>query len=323
MKNVSKLALFVAAGMASAGVHAASFEVDDNTTLSLDGEVKLEAKDTEKVNGTSDLSTKAGSEFVLAGERDLGNGFGAYIETTIEYETLDDSDSATEGSSVIGFTGNFGEIQIGQSDNVFEDVVTDATDMFEEADLPKASDSAEDNMFTYYSPDFDGLSYSLQARVTDDSVEDSNSTEVSLIGALEYDLGNVTLGAAYDNRGSKDSDSGTSSFKSEDPLYGLSAVIDISDAIEVAAKYAKQSNASGNDKDFTAVAVAFDYGSGELYGGIGTESPDTGDSITQIGVGVDYDIADDFKVYAEYADEDGQDAADADSIMEVGLELAY
>ncbi len=320
MKNVSKLALFVAAGMMTTGAQAASFEVDENTTLSLGGEVKVLANDTETVAGDSTFDTKGGAEFVIGAERDLGNGVMGYVETVVEYDTLaadDAGDELVSGQSVIGFTGDFGEIQIGESDNVFEDVITDATDPFEEVGMPKASDSAETDMFTYYSPDFNGFSYRLQARVEDEGSSASSSTEISLIAAAELDLGNVTLGAAYDDRGSKNgADSG---FQSEDPIYGLSAVIDISDAIEVGLKYAQESNISGNDSDFTALTVNYDYGAGNLYGGIGNESPETGDDVTKTAVGVDFGLADDFKVYAEYSNEDGSDNADTDRIMEAGF----
>ena len=327
MKNVSKLALFVAAGMMTAGAQAASFDVDESTTLSIGGEVKIKANDTETAVGDSTFDTDGGAEFVIGAERALGNGLSAYVETVVEYDTLAEDEAKDElvnGQSVIGFTGNFGEIQIGESDNIFEDVITDATDPFEEVGMPKASDSSETDMFTYYSPDFGGFSYRLQTRIADESNTGTNSTEISLIAAAEYDLGNVTLGAAYDDRGSKNA--AETGFQSEDPIYGVSAVIEISDALEAGLKYAKESNVSGNDSDFTALTLNYDYGAGNIYGGIGSESPDTGADVTKTAVGVDFGIADDFKVYAEYSNEDGaldSDDVSIDRIMEVGFEFAY
>ncbi|MDR9433746.1 MAG: porin [Spiribacter sp.] len=326
MKNVSKLALFVAAGMVSAGVQAASFDVDENTTLSIEGEVKIFANETETVAGDDTFDTDGGSEFVIAAERNLGNGFTGYVETVVEYDTLaedDDNEELTSGQSVVGFTGDFGEIQIGESDNIFEDVITDATDPFEEVGMPKASDTSETDMFTYYSPSFNGLSYGLQVRVLDEGSNDSDSTQESLIGAIEYAVGNVTFGAAYDDRGSIDSDDDVTDHTSEDPIFGLSAVIAASDVLEIGLKYAEESNEDGNDSDFSAVTVSYDYGAGNLYGGIGSESPETGDDVTKTAFGVDYGLADDFNLYAEYSDEDGTDDADTDSIMEAGFIFAF
>ena len=324
MKNVSKLALFVAAGMVSAGANAASFEVDENTTLSLSGKIKVLANDTETVAGDSTFDTEGGAEFVIGGERTLGNGLVGYITAVGEYDSLNgDGEQVSSGQSVVGFIGNFGEIQIGESDNIFEDVVTDATDPFEVSDLPEVSDSSETDMFTYYSPDFNGLSYALQARVLDEGRNEGNSTEVSLIAAVEYEVGNVTFGAAYDDRGSTDAVEKDSKHTSEDPIFGLSAVIEVSDLLEIGLKYAQQSDQDGSDKDVSAITASYDYGAGNIYGGIGNDSTDGEDDVTQMAFGADYDLADDFKLYAEYSNEDGQNNADNDTIMEVGFEFAY
>jgi hypothetical protein len=326
MKNVSKLALFVAAGMLSAGANAASFDVDDNTTLSLGGEVKIKANDTETVAGDSTFDTDGGAEFVVGADRDLGNGISGYVETVVEYDTLaedSDKEELVSGQSVVGFTGGFGEIQIGESDNIFEDVVTDATGPFEEVSLPKASDTSETDMFTYYSPDFNGLSYGLQVRVLDEGSNEGSSSEMSLIGSVQYQVANVTFGAAYDDRGSVDATTGDSTHTSQDPLYGLSAVIEASDLLEIGVKYAQQSEVDGNDVDFSALTASYDYGAGNLYGGLGNESPTTGEDQTVTSIGVDFGLADDFTLYAEYSDQDGTASADDDSIMEAGFIFEY
>ena len=52
MKNVSKLALFVAAGMMSAGAHAASIEINEDTTMSLEGEFNAFYLDRDTVDTT-------------------------------------------------------------------------------------------------------------------------------------------------------------------------------------------------------------------------------------------------------------------------------
>ncbi|KAF0282135.1 porin [Spiribacter roseus] len=306
MKHAPKLALLVAAGMASAGAQAADFEVSENTTLTLGGEVVLNYLYEKKTDGRNDTDFKDdGSLVILGGSRDLGNGVTAYVESEFTYNVLGNSDSFERDTSILGFTGDFGEVAIGASDNVFEDLITDAVDPFENASLDGASLSEEDSMLTYYSPDMDGFSFRLQGRHNNrDNDNDANDdAEVSLIAAAEYDFGPVALAAAYDSRGSEDSGEGDD-FKSQDHVVGLAAVAQLSDRVEASARFAQENDQAGNDTDYTAVAVSYNYGGGDLYGAAQSVDPSTGSSSTQTAAGVNYGITDGLVIFAEYGDLD-------------------
>jgi predicted porin len=326
MKNVSKLALFVAAGMVSAGANAASFEVDESTTLTLGGKVVVIANDDETGAGVSESEfTDDGSLVAIGGERDLGNGMTAYVEAEFDYNTLGEDGALGRDASVFGFTGDFGEIQVGASDNVFEDMIHDATDRFEGGNIDEVGITDESNMLTYYSPDVNGFSFRLQTRVSDETNNDGGSSELSLIAAAEYEVGNFALRAAYDDRGSVDAVPGNNNlFTAEDPVFGLATIIDVSDVLELSAKYSQEQNNSGNDRDIFGFSAGYDYGAGEIYGGVASVSPDTGEDRTEFSVGINRDLADDFFIYAEYASYDrASDSTDTDSLMQVGLELEY
>lgn len=332
MKHAPKLALLVAAGMASAGAQAADFEVSENTTLTLGGEVVLNYLYEKRADG--DNSTKFvddGSLVILGGSRDLGNGVTAFVEAEFEYNMLGNNDDIKRDTSILGFTGEFGEVAIGASDNVFEDLISDAVDPFENATLEQVSLTDEDSMITYYSPDMDGFSFRLQGRhKNEDSSINQSDTEVSLIAAAEYDFGPIALAAAYDSRGSIDDDDNKNGnendqFNSQDHLVGISAVAQLTDRLEASARFAQENDQAGNDKDFTAIAFSYNYGAGDLYGAAQSYDPSNGSSTSQVAAGVNYEIASDVLIFAEYGNLDRKlsdgdvEAGDTDKLGVAGL----
>lgn len=334
MKDVSKLALFVAAGMMTAGAQGAEFEVADGTKLTLGGEIHVQYRDTELSNANSKQDFRSdGSMVELGGERDLGNGLTAFVTAELVYDTMgeDDNVSTDDDKTNFGLEGDFGTLKIGGVDNVFEDLITDATDPFEEVTPDGASLTDEKQMVTYYSPDFNGFSYRLQSRITDGEDDtDQSSSELSLVAGAEYSAGNFSLTAAFDDRGSVNAEPAGTAFKSEDGVFGVAAAVQMTDSVELSLRYAQQSNEDGNDRDFTGAALVYDYGQGNIYGAIQDVSPDTGDSLSQYAVGVSYDIANDFMLFAEYANYDqtrdttlANADATGDTIAVVGLILEY
>ena len=322
-KTWPALCIAGAAGFGLASAQAATFEVDEQTRLTLGGEVVLNYIDTETVGGESTTEfVDDGSLVILGGERDLGNGITAYVYNEFAYNTLGDDSDFQRDMSVFGFKGDFGEIQIGDSDNVFEDLIADTMDPFENATLAQADLSDETKMITYYSPSIGDFAYRLQARVQDDTDTGAN-TEASLIAAAQYAMTDTfSIHAGYDSRGSENAaDTG---FESQDPVLGVAAVATFVDAVEVSARLAQEDNKDGNDIDYIGGAIRFDYGGGSLYGAAQNVSPDIGDSASQVAVGVNYDIAPGLLVFAEYGDFAGYgEATDNESLAVAGLILEY
>ncbi len=317
-----KLAFLAAAGMATAGAQAAEFELAEGTTLTLGGEVVLNYLYEKRANGNDDTKfVDDGSLVILGGSRDLGNGITAFVETEFEYNMLGNNDDVKRDASILGFTGEFGEFQIGASDNVFEDLISDAVDPFENATLEQVSLTNEDSMVTYYSPDMDGFSFRLQGR--HDNRGDGESAEISLIAAAEYDFGPVAVAAGYDSRGSVNA--GDNEFKSQDHVVGLAVTGQLTERLEASARFAQENDQAGNDKDFTAIALVYNYGGGDLYGAAQNYDPSGGDNSTQVATGINYEIASDLLIFAEYGDLDRKltngdvDAGDTDKLGVAGL----
>jgi predicted porin len=209
MKNVSKLALFVAAGMLSAGANANTIVLgEEGTSLSLSGGFASEYL----VRDTVDTSTTASEDNQndLAGEIELEfeavrnfENFDAYFEGTFEFATQEEGGTGNDlDGAAAGIEGNFGTLEVGDTDNVYEDLITDALDITEQAGLTYGTRGFDEaNMLTYYSPETAGFSFNLQAGIEDEVEGTPDESEQGLIASAAYDFGAGAIHVGYDERG--------------------------------------------------------------------------------------------------------------------------
>ncbi|MFM9816357.1 UNVERIFIED_CONTAM: porin [Spiribacter pallidus] len=326
MKNVSKLALFVAAGMVSAGVNAATIQIPEGTAFELEGEfvsnyfVK-DAVDT-AVDTTDGGDPEETNENDLEGEIELAwsavrsfENFDGYTEAAFKFENQTNDGTGTEfDGAVAGIEGDFGQLEVGATDSVYEDLITDAVDITEESGLDYGGYGFdENNMLTYYSPETAGFSFNLQIGILDEA-ENSTESEQGFVASAAYDFGVGAIHVGYDELGN--------TADSDDGLTGIATVFELGLA-EVSLSHEMETDTNDQDTDYTGLAVSYDYGMGNLYGAYQSVSPDVGNDQSQYALGVSAAIADGFDVYAEYADFDGQDPTDADTQMTLGLVYAF
>jgi predicted porin len=319
MKNVSKLALFVAAGMLSAGANANTIQIPEGTTFELEGEFTSnyfikDAVDTSLTDTDNQNDLEGEIQLDWSAVRSFDN-FDVYTEASFEFanQTVDGTGTDFDGA-VAGIEGEFGQFEVGHTDNVYEDLITDSVDVTSESGLTQADDSDdEDNMITYYSPETAGFSFNLQLGINDE-VEGGGSAEQSFIASAAYDFGAGSIHLGHDDFGiTADGD---------DSLTGIAAVFSVG-AAELSVAHEMETNADDQDTDYTGMAIVYPYGMGDVYGQYQTVSPDVGNDLSQYAFGVNAEIEDGIEVFAEYADFDGQDAADADTQITFGLSYAF
>jgi hypothetical protein len=320
MKNVSKWALFVAAGMMSAGAHAASIEIAEDTTFGLEGEFNAFYLSRDTVDSSQDVEDNkddlAGAlEFELSAVRSFDT-IDAYVTGLFEFTTLEKGGSSLDSDeAVAGLIGDFGQIEVGHTDSVYEDLIIDALDPFEEATLAESAHGLdEDTMVTYYSPSMNGLSLNVQLGYQDEVEGGLNASEQNFIVTAAYDFGAGSFGFGYD-------DKGTSS-DSSDELIGVLAAFNLGSATEVALTYETET-AGGVDRDLAGASASVDYGAGNIYGAFKSLSQSGDNDQQQYGVGIDYSIESDWKLWAEYANFDGQAPTDKDMLVGVGTEYKF
>lgn len=330
MKKLTATALVIAAGMAGS-VQAADIEIDDRTTLSIFGGVELKYNTTSAIENasgdtesTSDLEDN-GSKIGVGAEHRFASGLTGYMGAEFEYNLLGDNDDFVRDAAFAGLMGEFGDLRFGSFDNIYTEAIYDLVDPFETASLGEETVSDEDSMVAYFSPNYGGFSYALQARINGDRTSGTGSSEYGLAGVVRYTADRWAVHVAADDRGANvvpDPVSGEN--VTDEAVYGVGAALQVTDRLGLAARYSMQNNLEGSGEGdstaFYGAALTYAYGSGDIYGAAQNVDPDEGDSQTQFALGINYLIEDNLYVYSEYGSYDPADTAvgDTDSLFEVG-----
>ena len=315
MKNVSKLALFVAAGMLSAGANASTIVLaEEGTSLSISGGAESNYIVNQAVNSSS---TNANNHDDLDGEITLGvtaersfGNFDGYAEVGFSFKNQETGgEQLSEDGAVIGFTGDFGQIEIGDTDSVYEDDIKDTINIGEQVDLNTAKAGEEGSVISYYSPSTNGLSFNVQASIEDEQEVDNGTTDTSLNALGTYDFGAGAIHVGYNE----------ANFAGNSDVVGIAAVFGIGVA-EVALVHEMES-INDVDTDRTGLAVTAGFGPGDVYAAFQSVSPeaDDGNDLSQYVIGINGEIADGLSSYAEYGNLDGQGADELDTVIAVGF----
>jgi hypothetical protein len=301
--------------MLSAGANANTIVLgEEGTSLSISGSAEThyisnQAVDSSSTNASNhdDLNGEVGLD--VTAERSFGN-FDGYAEIEFTFKNQESAGSSIDsGSSVIGFTGDFGQIEVGDTDSVYEDDITDAINIGEKAEVDVSESGQEDSVISYYSPSTNGLSFNVQASIEDEQEVDNGTTDTSLNALGTYDFGAGAIHVGYNE----------ANFAGNSDVVGIAAVFGIGVA-EVALVHEMES-LDDVDTDRTGLAVTAGFGPGDVYAAFQSVSPeaDDGNDLSQYVIGINGEIADGLSSYAEYGNLDGQGADELDTVIAVGF----
>ncbi|MDN3517669.1 porin [Aquisalimonas lutea] len=332
MKKLSTTALVIAAGMASSA-QAADFEVSDNTTVGVYGEfAPMLVSEKDGAGESRSEFTDNGSIIGFSVDQRLDNGVTLFGVAEFEFLTDNSDNDFVFDAGYIGARGNFGRVQLGNFDSVYEDLIIDATEVAELAEITDESVMSEDNQVAYYSPSFNGFSFRAQARYMgdgdDNAIAGQDSAEVGFSLAGGYSADNWGVYAGYDDRGSEVVDqydangNVTGQDYADNGTYGVSGIYGIG-PVELAAKYAIQdledNDPAGDDITYAALRGTVTYGPGDVYAAVQEVMHDNDDVVadrTEFTVGVSHGVADNLDLWAEAGYFDQQN--DAGDVMGVG-----
>ena len=267
------------------------------TTFSIYGTV--EPKLITETNSNGDDSTELDDEDSTLGfavESKFSDSVTGFAQLELEYSSDDNANGFdSQDSAFLGIKGDFGKLQAGNFDSIYEDLIIDATEVAEDAEITDEAVAGENNQIAYYSPDWNGFSFRTQARVIgrDDSQSATNSNEVGFAIAGGYTGRNWGIYGGYDDRGAEAVDEST---------YGLSGIYGIGQ-FELGAKYSIQNNAdtdpAGDDTTFTALRGTFTQGRTEFYGAVQQVEEDTGNERDEVTLGVAHQLYSTLSIWAE------------------------
>ncbi len=311
-------ALALAALMTAPSAHAIDWQLDDDTSFSLYGTV--EPKLINETNSDGDDSFELDDEDSTLGfyaEHEFSPGLTVFGQLELEFDSDEDTGDGAfdaQDSAFAGIKGDFGKLQAGNFDSVYEDLIIDATEVAEDAEITDEAVASEDNMIAYYSPSFGGFSFRTQVRIQgEDELGGVNNpdNEVGFAAAGGYTGENFGIYAGYDDNGSEVRDQFNSNGNdtgndrvADGETYGLAGTFNIA-SFEFGAKYAVQDNEDndprGDDIEFIAGRGTFNYGPGDIYAAVQEVSPDAdaADDRTEFTAGVDYMVMSNLKVWSE------------------------
>lgn len=323
MMKKSLIALAVSTAVAAPAARAVDFEMGD-TKFSVGGTLEPSFESFNDGNGDSvSQFTDNDSTLEFDFEHQLDDSLSAYGH--IEYEFNFDEDSNAGGlddldSAELGFEGNFGTVQLGTYDTLYEDELAELLDEFENAEVSDEADgddgSGEGNQVTYWTPGYGDGGFSFAAELkhegeAEGTVAGESGTGITLVGRYDMDNWGIVVGA--DDRGAATDANGFV----EETTTGIGGYFDVNE-FHFAARYASESNPGNNaDVEYAGVLGSYDYGPGSFNLALQDVSPDQGNSFTEVAANVKHDLYDNLRVFFEIGRFDRQD--DVGDRTEIGM----
>lgn len=324
-------------GLASTA-NAYQWQINEDTSFAIGGDIEIAYihqqqlnKDAGKIHSVRELIDN-GSELDFSGEHTFKENLTAYFHAAFEFRDDEsgvesqDYDSAFKNKEAyFGLRSNFGALQVGDWDGVYEDNVEDLLDVFEvseptHSELYRTGEIGD--AVAYFSPAYKGFAFAIQAffkgegegeNFDDNPGADSDQAFQAVI-KYETEMYGVYLG--YDNNGLDQGGKGT---------FGVGASLDL-DPWSFAAKI----ESVGEDSDpiskldaegfmVYGVTATYNFGRANITGAVNQVEPgsDALDSRTEFGIKISYNLADSFYIYAEHFRYDRED--DLDNITGAGL----
>jgi hypothetical protein len=315
MMKKTTSALAVAALLGTGAASAATFQVNDNTSFGVAANIGYSYVDGTNADGSSNTRlADNSSDLRFSGEAVSDSGLTSTLYIELDKFGTTDGDVQQDINTdqmYIGLGGDFGTVELGTDIGTYG-VIDGLKDIDIWSGVTGFAND-DDNNIRYTLPEMNGVTVQLGANAYDDASEQGDGTSVN--GSIVYDLGNVSLSAAVDNRGGLDT--------GDDTLYGLGVATSLGGA-NIHATYEEDTAAEVTLMSLTStysVDSWYFYGVAQSVSGddeaalqnVVTAAGD--DSVTQLNFGVGYSIMDNVTVYAE-ATRQGQDndAGDQNSL---------
>lgn len=305
-KSLVAVSFLIASGAAMAQ---SSVTLYGRVDLSVGSEKKLGAPSTTKMfhGGDGGLTT---SRWGFRGTEDLGGGLKASFKVENRFNPDDGTsqDPFFKGESTLSLAGDFGEIKLGRSTTVFDDVIaiSNSSSAFDSAFTPANYgvygsggnySSRFNNKVTYLSPTMGGLYAGIDYAFDEDATVKAEKMAVK----VGYKAGALNVALAYQDE------------KTVADYTAISAAYDFGVA-SVSGGYVKRGGtaATGDDTEYT-VGVTVPFGAMAVsagYAGSKTEVANaTSAKASGFGVGATYALSKRTKAYVGYRAHDVKNAS--------------
>ena len=299
-------ALAIAALLGTGAASAATFQINDTTTVGIGGAFYPAFSSTKDDEGNTQTGYADYSRLIFSAEKAAVNGMTASLYYQLRPQgglgtfadagdTVNDETDAGVSTHVAHATlaGDFGSVTYGKNDNLFYRYVGVVQDYNDTLVFTRSNGEERTRVATYASPDFDGFGFEVESELSADGeqAKDDTGNSSSFNAAAYANLDAVTVHAAYA--------AGDLQNANSDGAYGLAAVTSI-DVVDLSAVY-NNSKIDSNKQTIVGAFASTSYSFGSLHLGAQQVDVDGSPNRTEVIARATYDIADNVYTSVEYA----------------------
>lgn len=241
-----------------------------------------------------------GSRIGFSGERNLNHNLTGFANVELRYEGHERNESEIEvRDTYFGLRGDFGELKLGNFDSVVYDLVTAQADIMENVgwrSFIEDSTHAQGRSLAYTLPELaDGLVIALAAKYYSEEDSVNEKQQINFQFAANYSLTEeFSLGFGIDQNNKNADPENVNSKGKTKPIIAVSGLYATDD-------FHLGLVAEQSDKMVSAnFSAGVNYGAGEVYF-LAAFQDDDNEKGTDVGLGINYELDEDFWVYAEAA----------------------
>jgi hypothetical protein len=330
MMKKTTSALAVAALLGTGAASAATFQVNDDTTLNVSGNFFITYKSVTDDTGTDQTTFgDNGSDLIFSGEHAAANGLTTFFNLDLDGFDTTQADENQQGNVVdeasVGVRGGFGQVLVGSNTSAY-DAYADFADIEQVGDRTSFSMGDQSDVIQY-SNTLDNVDFMVSLEVGDnqgaddsddgsDTVDDGSQTAID-VGA-SIDLGGVSLSGAYNDRAATDDGDAVYGFGASTTLGGVNLTVghEIDDAT--------------NGIDKTSLTGSYGVGKATLIGSVQNVNYDVApspnrdgaeDSFTETYLGANYSVTSQMTLWGEVLFMDNAD--DEGDYTAVGVNYSW
>ncbi|NVK72465.1 porin [Marinomonas sp. CT5] len=262
-----------------------------------------------------------GSTIGLKGETTVSDSLTAFFKYEVEIEADQKANGPDSGKvnldqAYVGLKGDFGKVQVGSFDTIYNNAIQDGINQFEYLSPTKAANTSEGDTIAYFSPSMNGFEVQVAAQVKGDNSELAAAKQdgTAAMAVVKYSTGMVSVALGHDTR----DNTAASDAKA---TTGLSVTVAPLENLSVIAKY----ETTEDTKDIIGLAARYGYGAGDVYASYQNVDEDTAgaDKFNEVAAGVTYNLASNVYVFGEVGSFGNSANSDTDTKSAVGVYYGF
>lgn len=306
----------IAIAVSSAALASVSVQAAEGSTVDVYGNIQYAYTDKDAGSNFED-NGYSGSTIGLKGETKINDDLTAFFKYELEADADEKNSDVSVGldQAFVGLQGNFGKVQVGSFDTIYNNAIQDNVAQFENLGFMNAGNTSEGDTIAYFSPSMNGFEVQAAAQVKGSNSElaTSNTDGTSVMAVVKYSTDLVSVALGYDARENTSTDPKATT--------GLAVTVMPMTNLSVTGKY----ETTDDTQDVIGLAARYGYGVGDVYASYQNVDPDAAGSsdYNEYAAGVTYSLASNIYVYGEVGNFENASNSNTDTKTSVGVYYGF